>query len=144
MINNLGTMQTHRWTPAFHTKTNNIDTLNSYFSVAADPNKSITEKVYVTQRGNTSDSVYGTKKELENWWNFIYTNKLPLFVNICLTIDEQNNSREYLPWLVDKEYSDDEVYKKLGITKEEQNLIDKTIQKFDKDSEFGKKLFSIE
>lgn len=146
MINNLGTMQTHRWTNAFHMKTNLIDTLNSYFVVLASPK--IEELTYNVvpkgiKSGGPKDSVYGKKKELENWQYFAYHNKLPLFIAICLTIDENNNNREYVPWLTDKQYTDEEIYKLLNINKEEQHLIDETIKKFDKDSEFGKRLFSV-
>ena len=146
MINNLGTMQTHRWTPAFHTQTNLIDTLNSYFAVLCSSDKNfISKKVRIGSRsGNPADSVYGTKEELENWHYFVYNNKLPVFINICLTIDEHNNSREYVPWLVDKKYTDKEIYKILNITEEEQELIDKIIKNFDKDSKFGKRLFNVE
>lgn len=146
MINNLGTMQTHRWTPAFHTKTKLLDTLNSFFAVlCSQDSNSITQNIKIgTRSGNPSDSLYGSKEELENWQYFVYNNKLAVFINICLTIDEHNNSREYIPWLVDKKYTDEEIYKLLDITKEEQELIDKTIKNFDKDSKFGKRLFSVE
>ena len=82
-----------------------------------------------------------TKEEIENWYHFVYTNKLPVFINICLTIDEHNNSKEYVPWLVDKKYTDEEIYNLLNINKEEQELIDKTLLNYDKDSQFGKRLF---
>ena len=146
MINNLGTMQSHKWTNSYHIKTKLLDTLNSFFSVLCDPNLNyIKEKVMIGLRsGNPKDSVYGSKEELENWHYFVYNNKLPLFVNICLTIDENNNSREYVPWLVDKKYTDEEIYKLLDINEKEQELIDKTIKNFNKDSEFGKRLFSVE
>lgn len=145
MINNLGTMQSHGWTPAFHTKNHLLDTLNSYFAVLCSSNKdSISQKVHIGSRsGNASDSVYGTKEEIENWYHFVYTNKLPVFINICLTIDENNNSKEYVPWLVDKKYTDEEIYNLLNINKEEQELIDKTLLNYDKDSQFGKRLFSL-
>ena len=146
MINNLGTMQTHGWTPSFHTKTHLLDTLNSYFAVLCTSDKSkINNKVHIgTRSNNPVDSVYGTKEEIENWYNFVYNNKLPVFVNICLTIDENNNSREYIPWLVDKKYTDEEIYKLLDITKEEQELIDKTIKKFDINTNWCKKLLNNE
>jgi len=142
MINNLGTMMTHKWTNAFHIKTKNIDTLSCMFEVLAN-RKDIENKIYTSKKGNPCDCVYGTKEELENWKYFVYNNKLPLFINICLTIDEHNNSRNYAPWLVDKKYTDEEIYKLLNITKKEQELIDKTIKNFDKDSDFGKELFKL-
>ena len=146
MLNNLGTTKTNKWTSGFHTKNDLIDTLNSYFEVSCTRHKErLSTKVYIgTRSNNPFDSVYGTKEQMENWYYFVYNNKLPLFVNICLTIDEQNNSREYVPWLVDKKYTDEEIYEKLNITKEEQKLIDATIKKFDKDTAFGRKLFGVE
>lgn len=144
MINNLGTMQTHRFTNAFHYKTKNIDTLNSYFAVFGSYKENELTYNFVkkgVKSGSPCDSVYGSKNELENWQYFIYNNKLPLFIGICLTIDEHNNSREYTPWLVNKKYTDEEIYKLLNITKEEQELINKTIKNFDLHSPFGKQYF---
>ena len=104
----------------------------------------ITDNIQVgIKNSNPKDSVYGTREELENWRWYAYNNKLPLFINICLTIDEHNNSREYVPWIVDRQYSDNEIYDMLRISEDEQELIDKTIKNFDINSEFGKKLYNI-
>ena len=59
-------------------------------------------------RGNTkgeasdkdAECLYGTKSELENWKHFVFNNKLPLFINIVMTIDQHNNSKEFIPWLI--------------------------------------------
>lgn len=86
-----------------------------------------------------ADCIYGTQTELENWKHFIFNNKLPLFLNIVLTIDQHNNSKDFLPWLVDKQYTDDEINKLFGFTDEEIRLIDITIKKYERDSPWFKR-----
>lgn len=86
-----------------------------------------------------ADCVYGTKQELENWKHFIFNNKLPLFINIVLTIDQHNNSKEFLPWLVDKQYTDEEIYAKFNLTQDEIDLIDATLKKFERNSPWFKR-----
>lgn len=90
------------------------------------------------KKGQTSDKIadciYGTREELENWKHFIFNNKLPLFLNIVLTIDQHNNSKPYLPWLVDKQYTDEEINKLFGFTDEEIKLINRTIEKYERNS----------
>ena len=86
-----------------------------------------------------ADNVYGTKEELENWKYFAYNNKLPLFLNIVLTIDQNNNSKDFLPWLVDKQYTDEEINKMFGFTDEEIALIDRTIKKYERNSPWFKR-----
>jgi hypothetical protein len=51
-----------------------------------------------------------------------------------MTIDQNNNSLPYIPWLVDKIYTDDEINKMFDFTGDEINLIDKTIKKFERHS----------
>lgn len=98
---------------------------------AYDRGKRLTDKI--------TDNIYGTKEELENWKHFIFNNKLPLFLNIVLTIDQHNNSKEFLPWLVDKQYTDDEINKLFGFTDEEIKLIDTTIKKYERNSPWFKR-----
>ena len=86
-----------------------------------------------------ADCVYGTKQELENWKHFIFNNKLPLFINIVLTIDQHNNSKEFLPWLVDRQYTDEEIYAKFNLTEDEIALIDATLKKFERNSPWFKR-----
>lgn len=88
---------------------------------------------------SNADCVYGTKSELENWKHFIFNNKLPLFINIVLTIDQNNNSKEFLPWLVDKQYTDGEIYAKFNLTPDEIALIDATLKKFERNSPWFKR-----
>ena len=96
-----------------------------------DRGKHLTDKI--------ADNIYGTKQELENWKHFIFNNKLPLFLNIVLTIDQHNNSKEFLPWLVDKQYTDDEINKLFGFTEEEIKLMDDTLKKFERNSPWFKR-----
>ena len=96
-----------------------------------DRGKHLTDKI--------TDNIYGTQTELENWKHFIFSNKLPLFLNIVLTIDQHNNSKEFLPWLVDKQYTDDEINKLFGFTDEEIKLIDTTIKKYERNSPWFKR-----
>ena len=84
-------------------------------------------------------NIYGTKKELENWIYFIFNNKLPLFLNLLLTIDQHNNSKDVLCWLTDKQYTDEEIYQILNISKEEQKFIDRTIKKYERHSPWFKR-----
>lgn len=115
-------------TTAYHTYGNEIsqNPLCSY-----DRSHKLTDKI--------ADNVYGTKQELENWKHFIFNNKLPLFLNIVLTIDQHNNSKEFLPWLVDKQYTDDEIDTFFGFTEEEIKLMDDTLKKFERNSPWFKR-----
>lgn len=85
-------------------------------------------------QGEIGGNIYGTKEELENWKHFVFNNKLPLFLNIVLTIDQNNNSKEFVPWLVDKQYTDDEINKLFGFTEEEIRLMDVTLKKYERNS----------
>ena len=89
-------------------------------------------------KGNLSECITGTKEELTNYKHYVLNNTLPLFINICMTIDQHNNSLKYVPWLVDKQYTDEEIYSLFGFTKEEINLIKYTVEKFQYSSPFFK------
>ena len=86
-----------------------------------------------------AECITGTKQELENWKFFVFNNSLPLFINICLTIDQHNNSLPYVPWLVDKQYTDEEIYNLFGFTNEEIKLIETTIKKYERYSPWFKR-----
>lgn len=109
----------------------------SYVSCAADGD--ISNNIVIGAKGNVCDCLYGSQQELENWKHFIYNNKLPLFINIVLTIDQHNNSKNFLPWLVDKKYTDEEINKLFGFTQDEIDLIDATLQKFERNSPWFKR-----
>ena len=86
-----------------------------------------------------AECVTGTKQELENWKYYVFNNSLPLFINICLTIDQHNNSLPYVPWLVDKQYTDEEIYDMFGFTEDEIKLIETTIKKYERYSPWFKR-----
>lgn len=122
------------------------DIYKFYYYNAMDDRTTISNQVshkidYKTKKvtKNIADCVYGTKQELENWKHFIFNNKLPLFINIVLTIDQHNNSKYFLPWLVDKQYTDEEINKLFGFTQEEIDLIDATLKKFERNSPWFKR-----
>ena len=85
-------------------------------------------------------NVYGTYDEMKNWENFILNNKLSLFINIVVSTDQHNNSEPYLPWLVDKKYTDEELYKFFKLSENEKKLIDITLKKFKRESPWFKRL----
>lgn len=82
--------------------------------------------------GSESECITGTKNELENWKYFVFNNTLPLFINIVMTIDCNNNSLDYVPWLVDKKYTDQEIYDMFNFTDEEIKLIETTVKKYER------------
>ncbi len=126
--------------PLFYNK-NSFEWVEAYFSIAYHlKNNDISSKpVLITKTDKIADNIYGTQTELENWKHFVFNNKLPLFINIVLTIDQHNNSKDFLPWLVDKQYTDDEINKLFGFTDEEIKLIDTTIKKFERNSPWFKR-----
>ena len=110
-------------TPLFHFNDNEIQ---QNPVCKHDNGNNVTDKI--------ADNIYGTKEELENWKHFVFNNKLPLFLNIVLTIDQNNNSKEFVPWLVDRQYTDDEINKMFGFTEEEIRLMDVTLNKYERNS----------
>ena len=93
----------------------------------------------INDRGNKptdkeASAIVGTKEEVENWKYFVTHNKLPIFISILMTINQNNKILEYVPWCVDHKYSDEEIYKKYNIAKEEQKFIDDTLKKFERQS----------
>ena len=113
-------------------------------------NEEITQKaIYILKSGYTynnpkysdklANQLYGTKEELENWKHFVFNNKLPLFISLVLTIAQNNNVKEFTPWLTDKQYTNEEIYSLLNITKDEQEFIDKTIKKYERYSPWFKR-----
>ena len=86
-----------------------------------------------------ASQLVGSYDELNNWKHFIFNNKLPLFLNIVLTIDQHNVSHQFLPWLVDKQYTDEEINTIFGFTDEEIKLMDDTLKKFERNSPWFKR-----
>lgn len=124
----IGEFLTKYSTGAYHYMLNGIQETPH---LGLDSGKHLTNKI--------TTNIYGNRRELENWKHFIFNNKLPLFLNIVLTIDQNNNSKDFLPWLVDKQYTDDEINKLFGFTDEEIKLIDTTIKKYERNSPWFKR-----
>ena len=115
-----------------------------YFTTLFHPSYSISNTVpkRIASGGCTSagikyqdkdaDCITGTKKELENYQYFVFNNRLSLFINIIMSIDQHNNSLKYVPWLVDKKYTDEEIYQLYKFTDNEIELINNTINKFER------------
>lgn len=120
--------------------------MSIYTNVYYHPNRnSISETPLHTynsankETDKVADCLYGTKQELENWKHFVFNNKIPLFTSIVLVIDQNNTCKDVLCWLTDKQYTDSEIYKLLGITEDEQKFIDKTIKKYERHSPWFKR-----
>lgn len=88
---------------------------------------------------NDAACITGTKEELENWKYFVFNNSLPLFITITTTINQNNESLPYVPWLVDKKYTDQEIYEMFNFTDEEIKLIETTIKKYKRNSPWFKR-----
>ena len=83
--------------------------------------------------------LYGTYDEMINWKHFVLNNKLSLFISLCMSIDQHNNVLQNIPWLVDKQYTDDEINKLFNFDDNEIKLINNTIKKFEKNSPWFKR-----
>ena len=120
--------------PTLNISRNNI---SNKIHKAAARGGSVKGKIKLTD--NDASCIYGTKQELENYKYFISNNSIPLFINICLTIDQNNNSLNYVPWLVDKKYTDKEIYDMFGFNDDEISLMNKTIKKYERNSPWFKR-----
>lgn len=90
--------------------------------------------------GSESECYYGTENEIKNWVNFTFNNTLSLFLNITLVYDMHTNvTREFLPWLVDKQYTNDEISQILNFTEEEIALMNQTVKKYERNSPWFKR-----
>ena len=81
-------------------------------------------------KNSEAECITATKEELENWKYYVFNNKLPLFINIIMTINLCNGSMRFVPWLVDKKYTDQEIYDMFNFTNEEIKLIETTVKKY--------------
>ena len=93
-------------------------------------------KLTGVNKGKEGDFISGTFNELENWKYFALNNSLSLF--LCI-IFQFALSRKEIPWLVDKQYTDQEIYEMFGFTEQEINLIEYTVEKFQYSSPFFKR-----
>ena len=101
--------------------------------------KEIYDKEPITVKGRSSNFIAGTKEELTNWIYYVTHNTLPIFLNVIMPITQTNNSLKYIPWLVDKQYTDQEIYEMFHFTEQEINLIEYTVEKFQYSSPFFKR-----
>lgn len=125
---NCGDFQISVLSILYHNNMNEIDKEPLH---SLDSGNNLTNKI--------ANNLYDTKEHLENWKHFVFNNKLPLFLNICLTIDQHNNSKEFIPWLVDKKYTDEEINELFMFTPDEITFIDKTLKKFERHSPWFKR-----
>ena len=88
---------------------------------------------------NPAKCIYGSQEELINWKHFVFKNSLPLFINMAIIIDQNNSVLQFIPWLVDKQRTDKEIYDMFSFTDEEINLIETTIKKFERNSPWFKR-----
>ena len=109
---------------------NNQNCINNKLLFTVNSGNKPTDKI--------ADCLYGTREELENWKYFVFNNKLPLF-GISLITDQNNTVKQYIPWIVNKQYTDDEIYNILNINKDEQLLINLVIKKFERNSKWFKR-----
>ena len=106
-------------------------------SISNKPIKSLDSGKKFTN--NDATCLYDSKKHLENWVFNIFNIKLLLFISICYTINASNNIKYIMPWLVDKKYSDNEIYKIFDLTEEEIKLIETIIKKYERNSPWFKR-----
>lgn len=76
---------------------------------------------------NKASNIYGTRTEIENWIENSRNNPLMLFINIIYSWDQHNHTNDIMPWLVDKVYSDKEIFDICQFTQKEREFIIKTI-----------------
>jgi hypothetical protein len=91
------------------------------------------------KKGKPCDCIFGDKKELENWIYNSNNCKLFVFLTIATIIDKNNNAKNILPWVADKQYTDKEIIEIFDFSEEEISLINKTIERFKYDSPWFKR-----
>jgi len=85
-------------------------------------------------------NICGNIEELNNFKNFVFNNSLCKFINICIIQDMSTSMiHKYIPWIADKKYSDEEIYKLFNFTNEGIELIEKTIKKYERYSPWFKR-----
>ena len=128
----------------YNTKTN-IISINGidYYSLCVcgsihHSDQKIYDDVPLNKRNKLCDVIGGTREELENYL-LLCKSKLNIFLNVLLYTDQRNHVMKYVPWLVDKQYTDQEIYEMFGFTEQEINLIEYTVEKFQYSSPFFKR-----
>ena len=85
------------------------------------------------------DNLFDTKEHLENWKYNVFNTKLILFLSIIFTINASNNIKDDMIWLVDKQYTDEELYDLFKFNNIEKLLISNTITKYERTSDWFKR-----
>lgn len=89
---------------------------------------------------NLKPAVFGSEEDIANWKYNVRNLRLLRFLPITLIYDQNhNNIKDFTPWLVDKQYTDEEINKMFGFTDEEIALIDRTIKKYERNSPWFKR-----
>ena len=92
-----------------------------------------------TSKNNPWDCTFGAKEELINLSYNNLNTKLFCFIQCVMAINTKGNCYDYIPWLVDKKYTDEEIYEKFGFTEDEIKLIETTIKKYERYSPWFKR-----
>jgi hypothetical protein len=99
-----------------------------------DIRNTVVKEIPINNAHNKCSCTYGTEEQLNNFKHFVYYNKLPSFICMCTIIAQNNNAKEYIPWLVDRQYTDEEINIKFNFTEEEIQFIDRVIKKHNSNS----------
>ena len=92
-----------------------------------------------SSKKNLWDCTFGKREELNN---LVYNNlntKLFCFIQCVMAINTKGNSEDFIPWLVDKKYTDQEIYDMFNFTDAEIKLIETTIKKYERNSPWFKR-----
>lgn len=93
----------------------------------------------ITNPDSYADCIHGTRQELETFRKFVYTNRLPLFIGICCQYDQQNHAAPNVPFVCDRELTDEQIEKEIRLSKDEIALIDRTLAKFELHTEWSRR-----
>ena len=112
---------------------------SAYYRITLTTRNDISENKHMASEDTLAYQLFGKKEELENWKHFVFNNKLPVFIAMTLNIHRSNNVMDIIPWITDKQYSDEEIYSLLEFSPDEIELIEKTIKKFERHSPWFKR-----
>ena len=116
--------------------------------------KNITNNRSLGKKGGPIDCIYydkfdsyeKNKEFLENYYQTVKTSNFFHFIGLTIIIDDQGADKvlKFSPILnYDHVYTDEELYKLFNITKEEQELINDTCKKFERQNKFIKEYWKI-
>ena len=120
--------------PFMHYKRNNI---SKTIHKKAARGGSTKNKIKLTNVN--APCIYDTKSNLLNYKHNVSNLYIYPFIAILLVTDVHSSFiRDYTPYLSDKKYTDEEVYKLFNLTKDEINLIENSVKKFERNSPWFK------